>query len=412
MIISLIIILFLFILMTALQYINKRKKNVIYRNIFIYLVIALILLVINNYSYPELKLLGKKEINLSLNEKYIDPGYKIVPNNKKYKVVIDNNIDENKTGSYEVKYSLQVKNKIINKVRKVNVIDNISPEITLKGSDNIKLYESSDYEEPGFIAFDNYDGDITKNVIVQNDIKEEIGDYKITYIVEDSSGNKTMVTRNVKILDKKKNIGTIYLTFDDGPSNNTSKILDILKQEDIKATFFLVNFNSSYNPVVKRIYDEGHSIGIHSYTHNYKLIYSSVSAYFDDLNKMNDKIKTITGSDTKLLRFPGGSSNTISSFNKGIMTTLVKEVTNAGYHYFDWNVDSSDAWSARNSNDVYNNVINNLKKGTNIVLMHDLSSNEKTVNVLEKIIKDAKEKGYIFANITMNTKEIHHGINN
>lgn len=412
MIISLIIILFLFILMTTLQYINKRKKNVIYRNILIYLVIALILLVINNYSYPELKLLGKKEINLSLNEKYTDPGYKIVPNNKKYKVVIDNNIDENKTGSYEVKYSLQVKNKIINKVRKVNVIDNISPEITLKGSDNIKLYESSDYEEPGFIAFDNYDGDITKNVIVQNDIKEEIGDYKITYIVEDSSGNKTMVTRNVKILDKKKNIGTIYLTFDDGPSNNTSKILDILKQEDIKATFFLVNFNSSYNPVVKRIYDEGHSIGIHSYTHNYKLIYSSVSAYFDDLNKMNDKIKTITGSDTKLLRFPGGSSNTISSFNKGIMTTLVKEVTNAGYHYFDWNVDSSDAWSARNSNDVYNNVINNLKKGTNIVLMHDLSSNEKTVNVLEKIIKYAKEKGYTFANITMNTKEIHHGINN
>lgn len=412
MIINLIIILFLFILMTTLQYINKRKKNVIYRNILIYSVIALILLVINNYSYPELKLLGKKEINLSLNEKYTDPGYKIVPNNKKYKVVIDNNIDENKTGSYEVKYSLQVKNKIINKVRKVNVIDNISPEITLKGSDNIKLYESSDYEEPGFIAFDNYDGDITKNVIVQNDIKEEIGDYKITYIVEDSSGNKTMVTRNVKILDKKKNIGTIYLTFDDGPSNNTSKILDILKREDIKATFFLVNFNSSYNPVVKRIYDEGHSIGIHSYTHNYKLIYSSISAYFDDLNKMNDKIKTITGSDTKLLRFPGGSSNTISSFNKGIMTTLVKEVTNAGYHYFDWNVDSSDAWSARNSNDVYNNVINNLKRGTNIVLMHDLSSNEKTVNALEKIIKYAKEKGYTFANITMNTKEIHHGINN
>lgn len=412
MIINLIIILFLFILMTTLQYINKRKKNVIYRNILIYSVIALILLVINNYSYPELKLLGKKEINLSLNEKYTDPGYKIVPNNKKYKVVIDNNIDENKTGSYEVKYSLQVKNRLINKVRKVNVVDNISPEITLKGSDNIKLYESSDYEEPGFIAFDNYDGDITKNVIVQNDIKEEVGDYKITYIVEDSSGNKTMVTRNVKILDKEKNIGTIYLTFDDGPSNNTSKILDILKQEDIKATFFLVNFNSSYNSVVKRIYDEGHSIGIHSYTHNYKLIYSSVSAYFDDLNKMNDKIKTITGSDTKLLRFPGGSSNTISSFNKGIMTTLVKEVTNAGYHYFDWNVDSSDAWSARNSNDVYNNVVNNLKKGTNIVLMHDLSSNEKTVNVLEKIIKDAKEKGYTFANITMNTKEIHHGINN
>ena len=146
MIINLIIILFLFILMTTLQYINKRKKKIIYLNILIYLVIAGTLLVINNYSYPELKLLGKKEINLSLNEKYTDPGYKIVPNNKKYKVVVDNNIDENKTGSYEVKYSLQVKNRLINKVRKVNVVDNISPEITLKGSDNIKLYESSDYE--------------------------------------------------------------------------------------------------------------------------------------------------------------------------------------------------------------------------------------------------------------------------
>ena len=193
MIISLIIILFLFILMTALQYINKRKKNVIYRNIFIYLVIALILLVINNYSYPELKLLGKKEINLSLNEKYIDPGYKIVPNNKKYKVVIDNNIDENKTGSYEVKYSLQVKNKIINKVRKVNVIDNISiADLWSKGYISIvpklKEFENQDLQSYIIITYGNFsmnatnpqfrDNTITFDIICPTDYWD-IGDYRV-----------------------------------------------------------------------------------------------------------------------------------------------------------------------------------------------------------------------------------------
>lgn len=379
---------------------------------FLYIIFLVSFILVSNVSTPKLVLIGAEEVNISLNEEYKDPGYNVIHNKKNYNVTSDNNIDTTKIGSYEINYSLHYKNKVLNKTRKINVIDDIEPIITLVGSSNITLYKGDSYKELGFSAVDNYDGDITKNVVVTSDIKDEIGNYTITYLVQDSSSNKASITRNVKVLDRDKITGVIYLTFDDGPSSNSSKILDILKEEDVKATFFLVNFNSSYNSIVERMHNEGHSIGIHSYTHNYKLIYSSVNAYFDDLNKMNKKIKSITGLDTKLLRFPGGSSNTISNFNKGIMTKLVKKVTESGYHYFDWNVDSSDAWSAKNSDDVYNNVMNGLKKGTNIVLMHDLGTNKKTVETLKKIIDDAKEKGYVFEKITMSTKEIHHGINN
>ena len=229
--------------------------------------------------------------------------------------------------------------------------------------------------------------------------------------MEDSSGNIYSTKRKVKRI--KSNKGIIYLTFDDGPSGTTSKVLDILKSENIKATFFVVNFSSGYEPVIKRIANEGHTIALHSYTHNYKLIYSSKNAYFDDLNKLKNKVKSVTGVDSYILRFPGGSSNTISNFNKGIMTLLTKKVKEQGYHYFDWNVDSRDAGGAKNSDAVYNNVMKNLNPNrNNVVLMHDFANNNKTVEALERIIKDAKNKGYKFSNITYNTPMVTHGVNN
>lgn len=414
--IKIIVSLILFIILLKVQcYYGKSKrrlKKIIKTEFLIFSLFIIGIILVYKFNTPKLKLIGNDEINIALNEKFVEPGYDVTPKNKKYDVSVESNVDSTKVGTYNVKYSLKTNNRVFSKIRKINVVDNISPEITLKGANNLILYEGDYYNEPGFIAVDNYDGNITDNVVVTSNVEDKVGEYEVNYSVLDSSGNKATATRKVKILDKEKIKGVIYLTFDDGPSSNTTKILDILKNEGVKATFFLVNFNSSYNDIVKRIYDEGHTIGIHSYTHNYKLIYSSVNAYFEDLNKMNDRIKTITGSDTKIIRFPGGSSNTISSFNKGIMSTLVRKVTDMGYHYFDWNVDSSDAWSAKDSTDVYNNVMNNLRSGSNIVLMHDLGTNKKTVDTLEKIIEDAKEKGYVFENITMNTKEIHHGINN
>ena len=140
-------------------------------------------------------------------------------------------------------------------------------------------------------------------------------------------------------------------------------------------------------------------------------MYSSVDAYFDDLNKLSDKVKKVTGVEAKIIRFPGGSSNTVSYFNKGIMSKLTKEVKEKGYHYFDWNVDASDSWSARTSTQVYNNVIKGLRTNrNNVVLMHDTKST--TAAALKDIIKWSKKKGYGFEKITYNTPMVTHGIRN
>ena len=234
-----------------------------------------------------------------------------------------------------------------------------------------------------------------------------MGKYKIVYSVSDSSGNVSSITRIVNVI--RNNNGVVYLTFDDGPSEITEEILKVLKKENVKATFFVLNYTYQYNNVIKKIVEEGHSIGLHSYSHQYDNIYSSVYSFYDDLNK----IKKTTNLDVKIIRFPGGSSNTVSKFNKGIMSYLTRDVVSNGYHYFDWNVDSGDAWNARNSYEVYNNVIYNLSMNrSNVVLMHDFSGNYKTLNALDDIIRTAKNNGYVFDKITYNTPMIVHSVNN
>ena len=120
---------------------------------------------------------------------------------------------------------------------------------------------------------------------------------------------------------------TIYLTFDDGPSLDiTPKILDLLKKHNIKATFFVINRNSNTDYLIKRAYNEGHTIGLHTSSHNYSKIYANETAYFNDLANIENKVIKITGTSSKIIRFPGGSSNTVSrNYNKGIMTRLTKQ---------------------------------------------------------------------------------------
>lgn len=396
-----------------INFIAKKKiiKPVALKITLIISMVAFVTLICyERFSVPILKLYGKEIVTIKLNESYKEDGYRILhPNYRIYKdVKVVSTIDNAKPGVYDIKYSLNYFNKSITKTRKVIVEDDIKPIINLIDGD-VVIYEKKEYVEPGFIATDNYDGDITKLVKTTNNIKEEVGEYEIVYTVSDSSGNAFTATR--KVIVETKGAGLIYLTFDDGPSSNTSTILDILKQENVKATFFVINFSDYYKPIVKRIVDEGHTIALHSYTHNYKIIYSSEDAYFDDLTKLSNKIKNLTGVETKIIRFPGGSSNTVSYFNKGIMSTLTKEVKKRGYHYFDWNVDAKDAWSARTSIDVYNNVINTIMPNkNNVVLMHDTKT--ITTNAIKDIIKKAKRKGYTFDKISYDTPMVTHGIRN
>ena len=144
-----------------------------------------------------------------------------------------------------------------------------------------------------------------------------------------------------------------------------------------------------YDDVLKRAYDEGHTIGLHTSSHNYGYIYSSVDAYFNDLYAIQNKVKKITGFAPMIVRFPGGSSNTVSrNYSIGIMTRLTGEVLNRGYRYFDWNVDADDAGGAyTDSNRIYLNVVNNLSYyKTNVVLMHDSYGHTATRDALKNIM--------------------------
>ena len=215
--------------------------------------------------------------------------------------------------------------------------------------------------------------------------------------------------------DNESTKGVIYLTFDDGPSSTiTPKVLDILKKENIKATFFVLNYSKSNEKLIKRIVKEGHTIGIHGYSHDYSKIYKSKTAFWNNVYTLQEKIEKSTGVKTMYMRFPGGSSNTVSrKYYKGIMTELTGAVLGKGFRYYDWNVCAEDAGSAKNSTDVYNNVIKNLsKKRGNMVLMHDFAGNKKGLEALPKIIKYAKKHGYKFAKVDDTTPLYAQHVNN
>lgn len=200
-----------------------------------------------------------------------------------------------------------------------------------------------------------------------------------------------------------------YLTFDDGPSDNTIKILDFLKANNIKATFFVIG-TKGYDDVYKRIVDEGHTLAVHSNTHRYSDIYLSVYAFMQDINALGDKLEKITGVRPKIMRFPGGSNNTVSYKygGKELMDKLTAEVTKNGYIYYDWNVDSSDASSNnRDKNAIFNAVMQGVNnKDQAIILMHDAAAKTSTVEALPLIVSGLRKKGYVFETITEETPPV------
>ena len=242
------------------------------------------------------------------------------------------------------------------------------------------------------------------------------GTYPITYTVSDAYENSTTVTRNVHVAavprpDTVYPEGkTIYLTFDDGPGIHTEHLLNILDRYGIKATFFVID-TGNY-AMMKEIVERGHSIGIHSVTHDYKEIYASPEAYFADLYKMQDIIFTHTGVKTTLMRFPGGSSNEISCrISEGIMTTLTEAVQNAGFQYFDWNVSSGDAGDTTKTREVYHYVINGVSQNeVSIVLQHDI--HDYSIAAVEDIITWGLDNGYQFLPLKENSPGFHHDVNN
>ncbi len=316
-------------------------------------------------------------------------------------------VDLNTMGEQEAEYTCT--KFIFKKVKKitVKVMDKEPPKITLNGNDETYVYTGKKYIELGAKAEDDIDGDLTDKIEITGEIDNQtIGSYEIKYSVKDAAGNEGTIIRKVNVTEKPGESscgekGVIYLTFDDGPDNGyTPMILDVLKKYDVKATFFVTSTGS--DDLIKREFDEGHAIGIHTSSHDYAKIYVSSEAFWNDFNIVQERIKRITGKEANLSRFPGGSSNTVSrKYSKGIMTQLAKEVEDKGYAYFDWNESSGDAGGLthptleENVAQEIKNVSTSLSKTHgNVILMHDIK--KTTANAIDGIVKYGIDNGFTF----------------
>lgn len=219
--------------------------------------------------------------------------------------------------------------------------------------------------------------------------------------------NQTYETVQVNVEDEEKKT-IAYLTFDDGPSESTSQILDILKAYDVKATFFVVgNESDEAKALYKRIVDEGHTLGMHSYSHQYSEIYNSVESFAKDEKKLRDLLYESTGVIPTLYRFPGGSNNLVSNIE---MTEFIKYLNNENITYFDWNVASGDATNQNISADtLVNNILNNVEKNeTSVISMHDASQKNTSVEALSIIIESLQNLGIQMKALDQNVPHVQH----
>ena len=358
---------------------------------------------------PNILIDKTKKIYLCPGSKYVKEEVQVRDNydgDISSKLVID---ADDKKVIYSVKDSSGNKAKI---VRDIVYEDKTAPVISLNGDRFNYVFLNEGYTDNGAVANDNCEGDISNKIVVSNKVNtSSVGSYEVIYTVSDGSGNASSISRTVRVSERNK-AGTVYLTFDDGPQwGTTDKILDILKEEGVEATFFVTN--KGPDELIKRMYDEGHTVALHTATHNYATVYASVESYFNDLNSVNERVKRITGEYSYIIRFPGGSSNTVSrKYSVGIMSILTNEVVNRGYKYYDWNISSGDAaGGSPTPTQIRNNVVNSLRKDRiNMVLMHDIKT--YTRDALRDIIKYGKDNGYTFEKITMDTTMVKQRVNN
>ncbi len=387
-----------------------------------------------NQFHVAVELKGESAVTLEVGSAYTDAGADAYLRGKFFMKESDpfapfaeNTVDAQKVGTYTVTYTARKWKKVGSAVRTVSVVDTKAPVLTLNGDAAITVTRGKTFTDPGAVAADQYEGDLSSKIVVSGEVDpSKTGTYTLTYNVQDSSGNaapavtRTVTVKAPAVIRPSASVPasgtvvpgnkTIYLTFDDGPGPYTAKLLDVLKKYNVKATFFVID--TGYYNLLTRMANEGHAIGIHSTSHVYKTIYASEEAFLNDLYNMQTIIKNHTGITTMLTRFPGGSSNTVSAFNPGIMSRLAKLITEKGFRYFDWNVSSGDAGETTSTSE----VVRNIKNGVNsngkysIVLQHDIKN--FSVNAVEEVIQWGLANGYTFAPLDMTSPTCRHGINN
>ena len=408
------------------KFVNWLKTYFTKRNTFKIVVIELQILglllcaVLAMSVQIDLTLQGESVITVEKGEIFEDPGViALADGGREIKVKVTGQVDTQTPGTYTLCYRARYLLSSRQITRTVHVVDTRPPVLTLVGDQALTISMGMSFEDPGFSARDNNGTDLTAQVRRSGEVDPmKTGVYTLTYTVTDGKGYTTTVQRTVTVEPVKQpetvqpTGKVIYLTFDDGPGDYTEELLVVLDKYNVKVTFFVKGQNNNLAQRLKAIADAGHSIGIHSITHDYAEIYASEAAFLKDLYGMQAMIYEHTGVTTTLMRFPGGSSNTISrNYCKGIMTQLVKTVTNLGFQYFDWNVDSNDAGGAKTADEVYKNVINGVKgRKTSVVLQHDIKG--FSVDAVERIIQWGLANGYTFLPLTADSPACHHGTNN
>lgn len=366
------------------------------------------------------KLQGESDVTVNFGEVFEDPGAsaflgtKLFPKHISHlEVKTSGDVDTRRLGDYQLNYDACWWYLCSRSTRLIHVVDTKAPELILQGEEKLSVPAGGVFQDPGVRANDGVDGDITAKVLTSGRVDTSIpGDYTLRYEVVDASGNKASATRVVTVLPaEQKTPGhkVVYLTLDDGPSAYTGKLLEVLKAHQVKATFFVTGFGDS--SLIGRASAEGHAVGVHTMTHNYSQIYASMEAYLADLKQISDLVLAQTGKTTHLLRFPGGSSNTVSRITPGIMSRLAQELPARGYHIFDWNVSSGDAGRATSSDAVYENVIAGIKShDVSVVLQHDTKS--FSVEAVDRVIRWGKAQGYTFLPLDETSPGMRHRIVN
>lgn len=375
---------------------------------------------VRDYHTPEITLTSNPDTYTPYNHAYQEEGY-----------LASDAVDGDLTGSVSVttdgqyiKYT--VRNSAGNyasAVRRIIYDDREAPVLSFgDGGDDsdVTVFAGSTYD-PGVTALDDSEDDVTNKIETDGSVDTSTpGDYTVTYAVSDSYGHSTTITRTVHVIPVPQNHSgredakTIYLTFDDGPSDNTRRLLDILDQYNVKATFFTTGRGD--DALIGEEYRRGHAVAVHTETHNYSQIYASTDAYWADFNRQNARVFQQTGSYASLMRFPGGSSNTVSAnYCSGIMSTLTQQASAKGLHYFDWNVSSGDAGNIDSADQVFDNITNGISSVSArgypaVVLQHDTKS--FSVDAVSRVIEWGLANGYHFEKLGSNSFTAHHHINN
>lgn len=377
-------------------------------------------LVYKDVIAPVITLTQGNKISRDKGSKFSEPGFTATDEcdgDLTSQVTVSGTVDGYTYGTYVLTYTVTDSSGNVGEVKRtVQIADLNKPVITLNGEIKTYVKVGTTYTDPGFTASDNIDGDITAKVSVSGSVDtSKMGINTITYSVSDSFGNKSTATRKVYVYKQQVvaapiNPGNkvVYLTFDDGPSKHTARLLNILDKYGVKATFFVTNQFSSYQYMIGETYKRGHTIALHTMTHKYEKLYRSEEAYYEDLFGIRDIVVAQTGGyEPTIVRFPGGTNNTVSKkYCSGIMKALTQSISRFGYLYCDWNVSSGDAGGAKTSAAVSNNVISGIKKhNVSVVLQHDIHA--FSVEAVDDILFWGIQNGYTFLKMDNTTPMVH-----